>query len=1294
MSPAAPPPRRRLPRARHISLGAAVLFVSLIAGGIAFLLSDAGLPFVIARVIGETGGRLTVEGASGSLASTMRFERLAWNGPEATMTADDVVVEWRALALFSRRLALRGLGASHIALAVKPSAGATAPPANLALPLAVDIDHVTVTQLDWQAGPRAGRITGLEFGYDGDAEIHRIRGLRLFADAGALTGEASLRATAPFPIDGTIAIVGDGPLNGAALDATLSGTLPALAIDAKGTMHDAAMIVHVALTPFAGGAFDSANVALERVDLALFHDGLPHTDLALTLDARPQPGGVAGVFRATNALPGTLDTQRLPITAAAGNYAYASDALALSALEIELPGGGRARGDGQVNLAASDAPSRWRLTVRDLDLAQLHPALARTRLAGALSADVDGARQTIEGNLAEPSLAVAFAVTHADHRLDVARLRAEAKGGTLTGSGGIGLDAPRAFEATLAARHFDPARFVALPAGSLDGTIKASGVLVPEWKATAEIALTPGSRLGGVALEGTVRGTATRRTLHAAAIDITAGGARLTTDGDLAASGVALAFVFDAPRLADFAPLAPPSLPHPIAGRVHATGTLALEPGGAGGDVDLKGDGVRIGSELAAQTIALQASFAPGGAANATTPRNARRLTLTATATRIAARQIALASIRVDMSGTLASHKATLAARGDAIDAAAELVGGFDDPQSAQWRGQLVSLTNRGDVPLTLAAPATLELGPAHARLANAHIVTADGHADVDDLDWNDGRLGTRGTFEGIPLTSLATLAGRPLPMASTLKLAGDWSINAAPRLSGAFAIRRQSGDLFGATPESGPGVDVALGVDTLALTGTLHDDAIDAQLAFRSSRSGNAQGTLSLRAVAGAPPGRLAPDAPLAFTLDAELATLTPLQPWLGTAAVVNGNARIAVSGRGTLAAPVFSGTVAGDGLRIDAPQYGVYLRDGRVRAHLADGGVAVDEISIAGGAGRFTASGTIAARNGDAGTRRTEIAWHAEDFRVTNRPDLRLVVAGAGTLAVKEKRLAISGDVNVVEGKIEYDPAPPGQLGADVVVAGRTTRAEQRDSIADLPLTLNVDVDFGRNLTFEGSGLTTSLEGSVRITTAADGHLNGRGTITAAHGTYFAFGQKLTIERGRLFFDGALDNPALDVVALRKNLAVEAGVEVTGTVKVPRVRITSNPPVPENEALAWLITGEGLGAGSRTDYAALSAASAALFAHGGKPITTQIAQSMGLDDITVRGGGIGGGTVSGATTGQVIVFGKRISDRLTLGYEQGLSIAANALRLEYTLSNTLTLRAEAGTVSGVGVYYRRTYD
>jgi translocation and assembly module TamB len=58
------------------------------------------------------------------------------------------------------------------------------------------------------------------------------------------------------------------------------------------------------------------------------------------------------------------------------------------------------------------------------------------------------------------------------------------------------------------------------------------------------------------------------------------------------------------------------------------------------------------------------------------------------------------------------------------------------------------------------------------------------------------------------------------------------------------------------------------------------------------------------------------------------------------------------------------------------------------------------------------------------------------------------------------------------------------------------------------------------------------------------------------------------------------------------------------------------------------------------------------------------------------------------------VVAVGKRLSDKLTLVYEQGLTIASNALRLEYSVSQTLTLRLEAGTVSGVGLFYRRNFD
>jgi translocation and assembly module TamB len=134
----------------------------------------------------------------------------------------------------------------------------------------------------------------------------------------------------------------------------------------------------------------------------------------------------------------------------------------------------------------------------------------------------------------------------------------------------------------------------------------------------------------------------------------------------------------------------------------------------------------------------------------------------------------------------------------------------------------------------------------------------------------------------------------------------------------------------------------------------------------------------------------------------------------------------------------------------------------------------------------------------------------------------------------------------------------------------------------------------------------------------------------------------------------------------------------------------------VPDSEKLSWLVLGQGLDRATGTDYAALQAASSALLGQGGKPITTTIAESIGLDDISVKSatGTPRGGTGTPGAEGQVVTVGKRLSDRFSLIYEQGLTIATNALRLEYELTRSLTLRAEAGTISGVGVYFRRSFD
>ena len=406
-----------------------------------------------------------------------------------------------------------------------------------------------------------------------------------------------------------------------------------------------------------------------------------------------------------------------------------------------------------------------------------------------------------------------------------------------------------------------------------------------------------------------------------------------------------------------------------------------------------------------------------------------------------------------------------------------------------------------------------------------------------------------------------------------------------------------------------------------------------------------------------------------------------------------MDGRAHVDVTARGTLAQPSLVGTLTGDALRFDLPQYGVHLKDGLLRARLADRALLVDEFSFVGGSGKFTAKGTLARAADQASTAlaAARVEWQADNFTIVNRPDLHLIADGRGTLAVEGKKLALAGSISIDEGRIDYEPVKAGTLSDDVVIVGKPNKVNADNGVRDLPLSLDFEVTLGRDFRFTGEGLATRLAGRVRVTTTASGALNAKGTIRAVAGTYDVFGQRLVIDRGQLLFDGPADNPALDVVALRKNIAVEAGVELTGTVKVPRVRLVSNPPVPDGEKLSWLLTGQGLDRANRADLAALSAASASLLGQGRKPMTTQLANTVGLDDISVRQ--IGSSAVTG-TSGQVVAFGKRISDRLSLVYEQGLTLATNALRIEYTLSRTLTLRAEAGTVSSFGLYFRRTYD
>jgi len=1298
--PAPQAPRLAQPRLAWRPLrwiaSAAVLLALAAAGGLWFLGTPLALEMLRARAVAAGNGRLTIDGAEGSLLSAVRVARMAWHGDDVEVEATEVALAWHPFDLLGKRFNVDSLRAQHLAVTLK-GAGETALPGDLALPFEVDLRDVRVQQLELASGTARLALDGIGFRYRGGGDRHEMSDLRFVTALGTLAGNASIGAAAPFPVAAALTFAGDDRLRGAASHADVAGTLARLTVDAKGTLREAQATARATLAPLAAVMLVDVRVDARNVDLASMVAALPGTRVDLTVDAKPAGSGISGTLSARNTTPGTIDAGRAPLSSIAARFAYDGREIALDDIAAAL--GREGRVSGSATIPVDGAHSRWTLAVQNLDLAGLHTALVTTRLSGSIRADVAQARQVVRAELAQADMALRFDATVDGRAVDVAALAARAGASEVTGRGRIALDGTRPFEFMGQLQHVDPSRFGAFPAGDLTGTIAASGTLAPTWQIGGDLAVKSGSRLEHTPIAGTLHGKFTRESVADALLDLHLGSATLTAQGAFGTPGSQLAFKSQVPDLATIEPwlarMAPGRLPGPLSGKLGVEGTLTSGAGLPGFAVTIHAAGLAAGTTWRIGTLDGAASLE---AATGSLALASRKIALGVGATKIATPAATFASASVEGAGSLDRHALKLAAAGDGFATTAELDGSLAVPAAGgsdyQWTGTIGKLVNEGSFPAHLIAPATLTVARGRVRVSATQVAIADGAAQLDEFQWTAGRVDTSGRFKGVPLGALARLARVKLPMPSTLTLGGEWALHAEPRLNGTLNIHREEGDLYIAESQALATESPGFGITELVLEARWIDDAIDANARFRSTRAGTADGTLQIAAVPGTEPLFLSTRAPLTATFAAELPTLRVLQPLLGTAGVADGHVRANVAVAGSLASPVLTGTLTGDALRLDFPQYGMHFVDGKLRASLGDGKVALDELSFAGGEGRFTANGVVAlpTRGAPAAGADSKITWQATRLRMTNRPDLRLVGTGNGTLKLAERRLVLAGKLAIDSGHIEYRRTVDGQLGSDVVIVGEPRREPPRGLGEDLPLFLDLDLALGQDLAFDGEGFAANLTGQLHLLTLPTGIINATGTIQSVNGTYFAFGQRLTVDRGRVIFDGPLNNPGLDIVALRKNAQVEAGVEITGTLRIPVVRLTSNPPVPDNEKLSWLLTGQGLDRASGNDIAAISAASLSLLTNDQRPITTRIAQSVGLDDISVRSSSAARATGSVAT--QVVAFGKRITDRLTLVYEQGLTVATNALRIEYALTRNLTLRAEAGVVSTIGVVYRRTYD
>jgi len=1108
-------PRRR----RWLRRIAAVALLLVVALGalVAWSRTEHALLTVVEALERASDGRLELRGVAGTLYGPLTVQHLVLREAGSEVVVEALALEWSPAALLAATLRVDRLAAKSVSVKTTADGSAAAsPPVTLRVPLRVALKDVRIERVvvagrtPIEIAPLAGALTlGLT--------RHTLALSELGTPWAHLSGELSVGAWAPFQLEGRAQV---GALNAVPLDAAearISGRLARINLQllpkARWLKGDVAVVV----APFDASPLQGLSAALKEVDLAGLNPLLPAT--RVSFDARLFADGaqLAGPVSLSNALAGPLDAGRIPLSGARGKARFDGARLRLDDLKLSFAEAGNATGRFELGLQGYAAE----LDTDGLQLDRLHAALRPLRPAGSLRLTATEDGEHLEARLTEGDATLALSARRSGERINVESASLRVPQGEVAASGELLLNEAREFKLDARLKNFDPSRFVAMAPAQLNGSLKASGALRPEWRSEIAYRIAD-SRYAEASLSGEGKLNVAQRRIAVQGASLTLGVNRLRAAGRLGASGDRLHLELEAPQLAQ----------------------LGL---GAGGALRAKG---WIGGDLTNPAFALEGE--------------ARGL-------RAAGRS--LARLDATLEGTRGKHALRATIDDPTLAAKLRMQGGM--AESGGWDGRIEMLEAERPYRARLVDPVALRWRPGRLEASAGRLMLAGGELRFEQLVAAKGTLQTRGRIEHVALADLLVPPGAAATFRTDLVVSGAWDIRAADGLSGKLQLARDSGDvvLTGDRP-------LSLEISELRLDATAHANTIEATLRGQGGKLGALSVDLRSTAERRAGAWRIAPEAPLSL----RSRFIVPSLAWLGRLLNPELRTRGSVSGHvdidGTLNAPRLQGELNGKNLRVRYGASGVRLQDGEMKVELAQDKLIFRRIAFRGEEGTLTASGEATLAGGKA---QLDLEFEADKLAAVRRDDHQLALSGRGRVRSVDGRIAVEGEFTADRGLIELRAANRPSLSSDVVIVSAESAAEG----APARLRLDVKLKLGEAFYVKSEDLDVRMEGGVHVT-LKEGDIRPRaqGSVRVAEGRYRAYGQQLSIKRGVLLFDGPLDNPKLDILAVRTGQRVEAGVAITGTALSPRTSLYSNPPVPDSQKLQYLVLGTGPGSAGDADF------------------------------------------------------------------------------------------------------------
>lgn len=414
-----------------------------------------------------------------------------------------------------------------------------------------------------------------------------------------------------------------------------------------------------------------------------------------------------------------------------------------------------------------------------------------------------------------------------------------------------------------------------------------------------------------------------------------------------------------------------------------------------------------------------------------------------------------------------------------------------------------------------------------------------------------------------------------------------------------------------------------------------------------------------------------------------AQFSNLAPLETLLTFANDVKGDLRSELSLSGTFARPQLVGELSLRNGSANLPRLGLDLSNIDIQASSVQSGIINLVSQFQSGEGRMTAVADL--RN--PGTPEWALQGYIKgaNVQVVALPQLKATLSPDININSNRTRIELTGSAVIpyARANIKSLPESATAVSSDVIIVDE--QFAQEDVGPALKMITNLDVSLGDDVRFKGFGLNSKLAGKIKLFKESQRQFFTSGYVSVVDGSYKAYGQTLTIDRGRLNFQGPYENPGLEISTsriIRDDVNTKVGLEISGTLQRPKAKVFSIPSQSDSNAMMMLLTGKPINEASKADASLLVSAMSGLGMDSGGSITSEISQFFRIDELEIK-------SDQGLDQSELWV-GKYLTPRLLVRYVVGIFDQAFSLGMEYQLTDRLRIEAESGETQSVDMVYK----